>query len=130
MRQIRNYLGHLFRFAIVGAINTLSAFSVFAVLLWAGVHFTLATFIGGMVGVFIGFRLHGSFVFKQSGDGRFMRFVSIFILMYLLNIGIQAAARSQLNAYISGALASGLTIPISYFFNRRFVFHRDSSPIA
>lgn len=122
MRLIKHHLVHLIRFTLVGVINTLSAFGVFASILWLGIHYMLATLIGGLVGVIIGFRLHGSFVFRQSGKGRFVHFVIIFLLMYLLNIGIQTVARSYLNAYVAGALASCFTIPISYVFNRIFVF--------
>lgn len=113
----------LIRFGLVGALNTAFAYGVFAALLWTGLHFTLATLLGGAIGVVTGFRLHGKFVFKNPGKGRFLHFCGIFILIYALSVGIQAIARLGMNGYAAGAIASCFTAPISFILNRFLVFH-------
>lgn len=122
MRWIEHHLVHMVSFAFVGILNTLLAFGIFAALVWCGLHYALATLIGGSAGVILGFRLHGRFVFMRSGKGRFAQFVGIFLVMYGLSIGIQSLARTRWKAYVAGAIASCITIPISYGLNRIFVF--------
>lgn len=117
-----HYLGHMIRYALVGLVNTLSTFGIFSILVWCGLHYSIATLLGGSVGVLIGFNLHEKFVFSRSGRGRFILFVIIFALMYGLNIAIQSMARTHWNVYISGAIASFSCTPISYVLNRTFVF--------
>jgi putative flippase GtrA len=73
----------------------------------------------------LGFKLHGSFVFGHSGRGRFLRFAMIFISMYILSLGIQTFARRSVNGYLAGAIASCVTVPVSYLLNRTFVFHLE-----
>lgn len=119
----RFQLLRLARFGIVGFVNTIFAYLVFALSLRIGCHFALATLIGSAFGMATGYRLHGRFVFANPGKGRFMRFALIFVLMYMLSVGIQAVARSTCNGYFAGAIAAFITIPTSFILNRNFVFH-------
>lgn len=117
----------LAKYTIVGGLNTLIAFAVFVLFLRLGVHFAVATLLGGLTGVVVGFRLHGRLVFEHSGQGRFLRFVLIFALTYVLSLAIQTEARKRFNGYLSGAIAACVTVPASFFLNRNFVFRGKSS---
>ena len=55
------------RFLIVGGVNTLASYLVFCGCIWIGLHFTLATLVSYGVGVLIGFKMHGRFVFEHPG---------------------------------------------------------------
>jgi len=113
----------LVRFVVVGAITTFAAYAVFAGLLLLGVHYAAATLAGGLAGVVLGFRLHGRFAFRGRA-GSFPRFVLMFVTIYGVSVGLQAAARPSLGGYLAGALATAATVPISFLLNRWLVFRR------
>jgi putative flippase GtrA len=117
-------LFRLARFGIVGGLNTAISYCAFAILLRIGFHYILATLMASILGMFLGFKLHGHFVFNNSGKGRFLHFATIFLIMFTLSIGIQTASRLVVNGYIAGAIAASVTIPTSFLLNRYFVFHR------
>jgi putative flippase GtrA len=127
MTSPRLELFRLVRFGIVGSVNTLVSYLIFAGLLRVGWHYTLATLAGCTCGMALGFRLHGRFVFEHPGRGRFMRFALFFIALYGLSIGIQALARKAMNGYLAGVAAASITIPASFFLNRNFVYHSNSN---
>ena len=121
-------LWRLVRFLIVGGFNTLVSYLVFALIIWIGGHFTLATLVAYSVGTLLGFKLHGAFVFDHPGDGRFWRFVAFSLVLLACSMGIQALAQPSVNAYVAGAIAASITIPVSFLWNRAFVFHAPLNP--
>ncbi len=116
------------RFLVVGGVNTLASYLVFCGCIWIGLHFTLATLVSYGVGVLIGFKMHGRFVFEHPGAHRFVQFAFISIVLLGCSLGMQALARHWVNDYLSGALAACITIPVSFFLNRAFVFHAPAGP--
>lgn len=118
----------ILRFGLVGAANTIVAYGLFSVLLWAGVHYTLATFLGGVAGMLLGFKLTGALVFGSRDNGRILRFMVVFLLQYLVNVGAQAALRIAVNPYLAGALATMFCFFPSFAMNRSFVFRVPRSP--
>ena len=58
------------------------------------------------VGVLIGFKMHGRFVFEHPGAHRFVQFALISIVLLGCSLGMQALARHWVNDYLSGALAA------------------------
>jgi putative flippase GtrA len=113
----------LIRFSIVGIINTVASYLVFALFIWAGVHYVFASLAASSIGMLMGFKLHGAFVFDHPGDHRFLRFMGISFLIFACSLGIQALARISVNDYLAGAIAAAITIPISFLLNQAFVFH-------
>lgn len=113
----------LVRFSIVGSFNSVVSYLVFALFIRSGFHYTVATFAAFLVGMLMGFKLHGALVFDHSGERRFLRFALISVGLFGCSIGIQALARNTVNDYAAGAIAAAITIPISFLLNRTFVFH-------
>ena len=120
----------MLRFGLVGAVNTLVAYGSFSLLLWAGVHYALATFLGGTVGMLLGFKLTGALVFQSRDNGRIFRFVAVFLLLVLANIGVQALFRRMVNPYLAGAFATIFCFFPSFALNRGFVFRVGYPPQA
>lgn len=60
----------LIRFGLAGILNTAVAYLAFALLLYLGLHYTLATLIGGTAGLIVGYCTTGGFVFGHSGGNR------------------------------------------------------------
>ena len=119
---MRKMLSQMIRFGLVGVVKTLAAYAVFALLLWCGMHYAVATLLGGLFGMFVGFRLTGRYVFKNSDSRRWVRFALVFAMMYALNLGVQTLLRPHLNPYYAGAFATAVCFLVSFFLNRCFVF--------
>ena len=118
----------LTRFGLAGAVNTAVAYLVFALLLFLGIHYTLATLLGGITGLVVGYHTTGGFVFRYRGESRWLRFIAAFIVIYLLNIGTQRALRPHLDPYLSGAIGTLVSVLVSFALNRWFVFRADKQP--
>jgi putative flippase GtrA len=112
----------LIRFGLAGILNTAVAYLAFALLLFLGLHYTLATLIGGAAGLIVGYYTTGGFVFGHCGDNRWLRFIATFAVIYFLNIGVQYFLRRYLDPYLSGALGTFASLLASFALNKWFVF--------
>jgi putative flippase GtrA len=118
----------LVRFSVVGFVNTLASYLTFAACIRIGLHYTLATLAAFAVGMLMGFKLHGAFVFDHPGDRRFVRYALISVGLLGCSLAIQALTRTMVNDYAAGAIAAATTIPISFLLNRAFVFQAPVKP--
>jgi putative flippase GtrA len=112
-------------FILAGFINTLWAYALFAVFIYLGLHYMLATLVAGVVSVLTGYKLHRHFVFSFSGSGRLSRFSIVFAVMYLTSISIQTLLRETgwlVNSYANGAVALIACAMLSFALNKYFVF--------
>ena len=111
------------RFVVVGCVNTAFSYSLYAVLLWLGMHFALANLCATAVGIVFSFWTQGAIVFKNHDWRLLRRFVMVWVLIYALNIGFIAAfVGLGLNSYAAGALALVPTVILSFVLQRMFVF--------
>jgi len=64
-------------------------------------------------------------VFQDAARGLFMRYVTVWTILYISNIlMIGSLIRLGANAYSAGALAIVPTAVLSYFLQKSFVFTR------
>ena len=118
---MRATIRQLFLYGLVGMANTATAYAVFALLLYCRVHYALATFIGGVAGLTLGFRLTGRVVFRQR-QGSFLRYLMVFAVAYALNVAIQYKLSGRINGYAAGAVATAACFLLSFLLNRAFSF--------
>ena len=111
------------RFLIVGGINTLFGYGVFALFILLHVHYTIAALLGQICGVLFNFKTYGTLVFKNKNNRLILRFIGVYVITYLLSIGVLKIFNIYgVNNLIAGAI---MTLPISligFLLNRRFVF--------
>lgn len=115
----------LFGFAIVGLINTVWAYAMFALFVYLGFHYALATLIAGTLSVMTGYQAHRHYVFSFKGKNRLPRFVFVFLTIYWINVSIQKVLLESgllSNIYLVGALAIPVCALLSFWLNRSFVF--------
>lgn len=112
-----------FRFVLVGGLNTVFGYGLFALLLYAGLHFSFALLLATVFGVLFNFKTTGALVFKSSDNHKIFRFVLIYLVVYLANVlGVVVFSRLGLTPYLGGAI---LVLPIailSFVLQKRFVF--------
>ncbi len=113
------------RFLVVGFVNTVFGYSLYAFLIFIGLHYSLAVFFSTILGILFNFQTIGRLVFRQTGKFIFFRFVAVYAFGYFLNvILIYFLKKIGPNDYLAQAL---LVLPMAsliYFLNSRYVFKK------
>ena len=116
------------RFVLVGGMNTAFSYCVYAVLLFAGLPYALASFLALLVGIVFSFHTQGTFVFGNRDRRRILRFVLAWLVIYGFNISlIGLMLHFGLNAYWAGAVALVPVVMFSYVVQKVFVFVVDDN---
>ena len=114
----------LIRFFIVSGINTIFGYGFFALLIFLGVFYPIALFIGTVAGILFNFKTVGVFVFKSHNNKLIFKFFGVYGIIYLFNLGGVALLKYfGFDTYTSGAI---LLIPAGLFaflLNKIFVFN-------
>lgn len=116
------------RFVLVGVLNTAFGYGVYCLMIWIGVPYWWATLISNVLGVLFNFKTIGVLVFENPNNRLFFRFVSCYILAYVLNVGIIYLHThfAGLNDYWSGLIATPFVALFSFFYQKLFVFNHNN----
>lgn len=114
------------RFLLVGVLNTVFGYSIFALMYWIGFHYGVASTIATVVGVVFNFKSIGKLVFHSSDNSLIFRFVLVYALVLCVNIsGLALLERAGVSPYI-GALTLILPLAVlAYYLNARYVFQAN-----
>ena len=111
------------RFLLVGVINTLFGYSVFALLFRLGLDYRYSLLIATICGVLFNFKTIGAIVFKDQNNRLLTRFIGVYLVIYLLNAeSLRIVKMLGINILVAQAI---LVLPlaiVSYFLNKTFVF--------
>ena len=108
---------------MVGALNTVFGYSVFAVLILLNLHYTLAALLGQICGVLFNFKTTGSLVFKNKNNRLIFKFFGVYLFTYLLTIGLLRIFNSYgVHNLIAGAIIILPMALISFIMNKKLVF--------
>ena len=119
-----NFDWQFIKFLFVGGINTLFAYSVYALFLFIGLHYSISVLLSNILGVLFNFKTTGSIVFKNNENNRLLKFVLVYIFMYFLTV-LELKIFSMFgleNMYINYAI---LVLPnafVTFSLMKRFVF--------
>lgn len=114
------------RFFLVAGLNTAFGYAIFAFFIFIGLHYTVAALFGQVIGILFNFRTYGVLVFHNKKYNLLPRFLLIYIITYLCNIGSMYLLKYYLgvNDYVASAI---MCIPIGFLgfiLNKAFVFER------
>ena len=113
------------RFLAVGVLNTGFSYGVYALFVWIGLSYVFANLLSLLAGILFSFRTQGRLVFGNADARLFGKYVFVWLLIFLVNIGcIRAAMSFGANAYVAGALALLPTVALSYVLQKFVVFKR------
>jgi putative flippase GtrA len=84
----RKYGLQAFKFLLVGVFNTVIGYLLFALLSFAGIETSLALALTYVLGVLCNFFTTGQFVFGTSHPKFLLRFLLVYIVIYMLNLGL------------------------------------------
>lgn len=119
MRQFVTYL-------LVGALNTLFGYSTFAVFLLLGLHYAVAALLSTILGVLFNFHTIGRLVFGKRDPSLIVRFLGVYGVTYLLNVGALRLLHAEIEVLVAQA---ALVLPlagVSFLMHQRLVFGREA----
>ena len=116
----------LFKYLLVGGLNTVFGYCVFAILLFYGFHYSLAVLVSTILGVLFNFQSYGRLVFQNHAWDLLGKFILVYTIIYLINILLLVVFDLFVsNLYISGAIALPVIAYLGYFLNKRFVWKKS-----
>jgi putative flippase GtrA len=127
IRTIHTLLGlKPMRFLLVGGLNTVVGYSLFALLLFLGLQSHLALLFTTCFGIVFNFRTISNMVFTINNNALFYKFFLLYAGLYLGNLGLLKLFDNLFhNPYYSGIISIVLiTIP-SYYGNKRLFSTTD-----
>ena len=112
-----------YKYLLIGGVNTVFGYCVFAFLLFFGIHYSLAVLVATILGILFNFQTYGRFVFKNHSWNLLGRFVFVYTIIYLANITLLLAFDLLVsNLYISGAMTTPVIAYLGYILNKRYVW--------
>jgi putative flippase GtrA len=127
LKEIAGKYKRVIKFILVGVLNTAFGYSIFALLLKLGLHYAVATLAGTVVGVLFNFFTTGKLVFNSLSKKHLMRFISVYIFLYFLNIlSLKILIMLGLSAYLAGLVLIPVMAFLSYFLQSRFTFKEST----
>ncbi len=121
----------IIRFIAVGTINTAFSYGLYAFFLFIGFNYAIANLLALLLGIVFSFKTQGRFVFSNTDNRLFLRFVLGWAIIYLATILLIGQLVAQgLNAYLAGALALPFSTVLSYLVQKHLVFSkRDTNAL-
>ncbi|KWT82687.1 MULTISPECIES: GtrA family protein [unclassified Variovorax] len=125
----------LLRFAAVGVVNTALGYAViFACMYVAGLGAVLSNVIGYAVGLIASYLLNRSFTFRSAAPPRreIIRFVAIFLLAYLANLGMLVflIRHAGVHEGLAQVIAGVVYFALSFVLNKYYVFAGPRARVA
>lgn len=133
-RFVRIAKKHQFvKFLLVGVLNTLFGYSLFAILILIGLNYKYAVLLGTILGVLFNFKTTGRLVFGAKNNKLIFRFVGVYVVTFLLNVellriadGININIEQKTKMLIAGAIFVLPMAAISFVLMKLFVFREGS----
>lgn len=113
------------KFLIVGAINTIFAYSIYAFFIFLGLNADLALFFQYVLGVLWNFKTTGVLVFKNNDNRLIFKFILSYIFTFIINSILLNILLKFLNEYLAQLV---LVLPIailSFCIFKFWVFKKD-----
>lgn len=129
IHEIRNIFHRLWsipflRFIVVGGINTVFYYVVFALFTLLQFHYIIAALFAQLCGILFNFRTIGVIVFKNRNNRLIFRFFGVYLLTYLLNIGLlKIFNMCGVGSLIAQAIVVIPLAIVTFLLMRKFVFN-------
>lgn len=112
-------------FIIVGVLNTIVGYLLYAFFLLCGLNYSLALGIATVLGVLFNFKTIGSLVFKNSNNLLIFKFIAVYVITFSANLFLIGFLIARgLSAFVAGALIIVPLAAVSFLLNKYLVFKR------
>jgi putative flippase GtrA len=117
--ELRRFL----TFLVVGGLNALVGYGIFAALVLLGLPTPAAVILGTILGVLFNFLSTGNLVFRNRAAGLLPRFLAVYVVQMVLNVvAMETLERAGVHPLVGGALLLPLLAIFTYLMMRRFVY--------
>ncbi len=122
--EIFNKHERIIRYVLVGALNSAFGYFVFSSFLFFGLHYTLATLLGTIIGVVFNFFTTGKLVFRSMDKKHIFGFTLVYVILFFLNIILlKVLITCGMSAYLGGLVLIPVMALIGYLLQSRFTFN-------
>ena len=118
------------RFVLVGGVNTLFGFGVYALGLFLGLNYVVAALVSQICGTLFNYLTYGRLVFRAKPSWtQLVRFVLTYAVLYGVSVGLLTLFQHVgLSALVAGVV-NGVCIPLmSFVLNKLLVFKSGVHP--
>lgn len=121
---IKRCLNNTFlRFLFIGGLNTAFGYSIYAILIYLNIHYSLASLMATIFGVLFNFKTTGRLVFKSRNNRLLFKFICVYVIIYAINIAaLKVFNAFNVDMYLAGAAMLLPMAVIAFILNRNFVF--------
>jgi putative flippase GtrA len=132
---MKGFINNLFedkkvRFLFVGILNTIFGYAVYAFFIYLKIHYFLAQLLSSILAIAHSYLWNKYFTFRSPdrSASEVIRFVSVYAVSYLLNMGILFVSIDffKWNAYLAGFICLLVTTVISYIGHKNISFRRTT----
>ena len=108
------------RFLIIGGVNTVFAYCVYAVSIFIGLHYTLAVLAQTVLGTLFSFKTMGCLVFDNPSNKLVFKFIVVYTLGAFLNVSFlrMLTQMGLANLYWAGLISSALVAVVNFCLNK------------
>lgn len=121
---IKSSLSNTFiRFLFIGGLNTAFGYSIYAILIYLHLHYSLAALMATILGVLFNFKTTGRLVFKSKNNRLLFKFIGVYAIIYVINIAsLKVFNFYRVDMYLAGAVLLLPIAVIAFILNKNFVF--------
>jgi len=117
-----------FRFILVGILNTLFGYLIYAFFIFLHLHYAQAVLLATIIGALFNFKTIGALVFKNTDNRLIFKFLSVYLVTYLFNVfALKVCSRFGMDMYLAGIIVAFPAALISFVLQNFLVF-RDKAP--
>ncbi len=115
------------KFLLVGLLNTLFGYSLYAILVFSGLPYINALTLTTVIGVVFNFFSMGKMVFHgKGGKITFVKFIFVYLIVYIFNAYFLdlLVTKYNISAYVSQGICLIPSICFNWFMLKNWVFKR------
>jgi len=115
----------LIRFLIVGLLNTVVGYSLYAFFIYIGINYVLAILFSTILGILFNFKTIGKFVFESSDQRLLTKFFYAYLVTFIANVYIVTELKFfGYDDYTSGFIAIIISSALSFILTKYLVFKK------
>ena len=121
--MLKKMLQQAMRFVVTGGINTAFSYGIYALCIFLGAGYAIASGVSIVCGVLFSYKTTSAVVFGRGYSGSLVRYIGSYVIVYLFSVLIlKTMDEFGINAYLAGVLAAPPCAVLSFALLKLFVF--------
>jgi len=118
------------RFILVGILNTVFGYLLYALFVLISVDFRVSLFLGTVITIVFNFGTYSRLVFKTNDNRLIFKFVLVYGLIFVLNEGLLILlVTHDVGELVGQAMLVPVIAVTSFILNRLWVFPKEREPV-